>query len=129
MIVLDEVHERHAAPVLLGDARAAGPALRLVLMSATLNLELFSSFFGGAPVLRGLGAYPVDVVHVTADADVAVADAADGGALSHKMLPSARARAARRSSSSRCSSGLTRSLTAASVGTHCASSRALRRLS
>ena len=94
VIVLDEVHERHTSTdVLLGTMRgllARRPALRLVLMSATLNLELFSSFFGGAPVLRVPGrAYPVDVVHVTADADVAVADAADGsGAPSRKMLPS-----------------------------------------
>ena len=80
VIVLDEVHERHTSTdVLLGTMRgllARRPALRLVLMSATLNLELFSSFFGGAPVLRVPGrAYPVDVVHVTADADVAAADA------------------------------------------------------
>lgn len=28
------------------------PELRLVLMSATLNAELFSSYFGGAPVIQ-----------------------------------------------------------------------------
>lgn len=28
------------------------PELRLVLMSATLNAELFSSYFGGAPVVQ-----------------------------------------------------------------------------
>lgn len=28
------------------------PELRLILMSATLNAELFSSYFGGAPMLH-----------------------------------------------------------------------------
>lgn len=28
------------------------PELRLILMSATLNAELFSSYFGGAPTLH-----------------------------------------------------------------------------
>ena len=58
-LVLDEVHERHTSTdVLLGTMRgllARRPALRLVLMSATLNLELFSSFFGGARKGTGSG--------------------------------------------------------------------------
>lgn len=28
------------------------PELRLILMSATLNAELFSSYFGGAPMIH-----------------------------------------------------------------------------
>ena len=84
----------HERDVLLGTmARAAGapPGAPPRAQSATLNPELFSSFFGGAPVLRVPGrAYPVDAsMRPAADADVAVADAADGsGAPSRKMLPS-----------------------------------------
>ncbi|KAI6187741.1 hypothetical protein M3Y98_00277500 [Aphelenchoides besseyi] len=60
VILLDEVHERN----LTGDLLVAlmklavqrRPDLKLILMSATINLELFSSYFEDAPVVK----VPVD---------------------------------------------------------------------
>ncbi|KAI8810129.1 P-loop containing nucleoside triphosphate hydrolase protein [Cladochytrium replicatum] len=59
VIVVDEVHERHiTGDFLLGVLKslisnpAASPNLRLILMSATINIELFSRFFDNAPVIR-----------------------------------------------------------------------------
>ena len=56
VIIVDEVHERHIhGDFLLGvlkgliDRRAD---LKLVLMSATINIQLFSSYFNSAPVIR-----------------------------------------------------------------------------
>ena len=56
VIIVDEVHERHIhgdflLGILLGlvDRRAD---LKLVLMSATINIQLFSSYFNDAPVIR-----------------------------------------------------------------------------
>lgn len=49
MIVLDEVHERHLhGDLLLGIMKCIiyqKPDLKLVLMSATINIELFSNYF------------------------------------------------------------------------------------
>ena len=91
VIIADEVHERHIhADFLLGILRSVlgkRPGLKLgtiviylirvfsyihflnysysVLMSATINLELFSSNFPGAPVIRVPGRmYPVKVEHI-----------------------------------------------------------------
>lgn len=38
--------------IVLKDLLPRRPELRLILMSATLNAELFSSYFGGAPMLH-----------------------------------------------------------------------------
>lgn len=38
--------------IVLKDLLPRRPELRLVLMSATLNAELFSSYFGGAPIVH-----------------------------------------------------------------------------
>lgn len=77
-LVVDEVHERHLpADVLLGVLKVVldkrnGPRsglkpLKVVLMSATLNAELFSRYFQLAPVLTVPGRmYPVAVEHVVA---------------------------------------------------------------
>lgn len=55
-VVVDEVHERDRfADFLLIQLRELlprHPHLRLVLMSATLHLELFSSYFHGCPVVH-----------------------------------------------------------------------------
>ncbi|GAV81993.1 LOW QUALITY PROTEIN: dsrm domain-containing protein/DEAD domain-containing protein/Helicase_C domain-containing protein/HA2 domain-containing protein/OB_NTP_bind domain-containing protein [Cephalotus follicularis] len=55
-VIVDEIHERGMNEdfllVVLKDLLARRPELRLILMSATLDAELFSSFFGGAPVLN-----------------------------------------------------------------------------
>lgn len=46
--------------IVLKDLLPRRPDLRLILMSATLNAELFSSFFGGAPTLH----IPVSLWHL-----------------------------------------------------------------
>lgn len=56
VIIVDEVHERHIhGDFLLGVLRLLidrRPDLKLILMSATINIQLFSDYFQGAPVIR-----------------------------------------------------------------------------
>nr|CAD1838386.1 unnamed protein product [Ananas comosus var. bracteatus] len=63
-VVVDEIHERGMNEdfllIVLKDLLPRRPELRLILMSATLNAELFSSYFGGAPMIHIPGfTYPV----------------------------------------------------------------------
>ncbi|KNA12189.1 hypothetical protein SOVF_127160 [Spinacia oleracea] len=63
-VIVDEIHERGMNEdfllIVLKDLLPRRPDLRLILMSATLNAELFSSYFGGAPTLHIPGfTYPV----------------------------------------------------------------------
>ncbi|KAK9278678.1 hypothetical protein L1049_028252 [Liquidambar formosana] len=63
-VIVDEIHERGMNEdfllVVLKDLLPRRPELRLILMSATLNAELFSSYFGGAPMIHIPGfTYPV----------------------------------------------------------------------
>ncbi|XP_027125922.2 DExH-box ATP-dependent RNA helicase DExH3 isoform X2 [Coffea arabica] len=63
-VIVDEIHERGMNEdfllIVLKDLLPRRPELRLVLMSATLNAELFSSYFGGAPMIHIPGfTYPV----------------------------------------------------------------------
>ncbi|KAL2934161.1 DExH-box ATP-dependent RNA helicase DExH3, partial [Bienertia sinuspersici] len=66
-VIVDEIHERgmnevkvlqdtESVPdfllIVLKDLLPRRPDLRLILMSATLNAELFSSYFGGAPMIH-----------------------------------------------------------------------------
>ncbi|GAB2223950.1 hypothetical protein Drorol1_Dr00004695 [Drosera rotundifolia] len=55
-IIVDEIHERdrHSDLMLaiLRDLLSSYPHLRLVLMSATLDAERFSQYFGGCPIIR-----------------------------------------------------------------------------
>eukprot|EP00854_Cymbomonas_tetramitiformis_P025218 gene25218-30780_t len=55
-IVIDEIHERDRFAdfllIVLKDVLPKYPNLKLVLMSATLNEELFANYFGGCPVIR-----------------------------------------------------------------------------
>uniref|UniRef100_H2ZFU9 Uncharacterized protein n=1 Tax=Ciona savignyi TaxID=51511 RepID=H2ZFU9_CIOSA len=73
VIILDEVHERHLqSDLLLGLLRnliANGDTqLRVVLMSATINLELFSKYFDGSPVIQVPGRlYPIEVFDIAPD--------------------------------------------------------------
>ncbi len=68
-VVFDEVHERRAdsdlALALLRQARSClRPELRLLLMSATLDLEPLAAALDGATVLTAPGrSHPVEVVH------------------------------------------------------------------
>ncbi|KAI9120122.1 hypothetical protein K1719_008770 [Acacia pycnantha] len=63
-IIVDEIHERGMNEdfllIVLKDLLPRRPELRLILMSATLDAELFSSYFGGAPTINIPGfTYPV----------------------------------------------------------------------
>ena len=62
VIVIDEVHERHIqTDFLLGVVKCLlrqRDDLKLVLMSATINIELFSSYFDSAPIVK-VGRLPV----------------------------------------------------------------------
>ncbi|HEY5936736.1 MAG TPA: ATP-dependent RNA helicase HrpA, partial [Kofleriaceae bacterium] len=67
-IILDEAHERSLnIDFLLGFIKQLLPRrrdLRIIVSSATLETERFSTFFGGAPVLQVSGrTYPVDVLY------------------------------------------------------------------
>uniref|UniRef100_A0A8D8LV21 RNA helicase n=1 Tax=Cacopsylla melanoneura TaxID=428564 RepID=A0A8D8LV21_9HEMI len=75
-IIMDEIHERSMISdfllAILKDVTNKRKDLKLVLMSATLNAEKFSEFFGGAPILHIPGfTFPVneyyleDVLHMT----------------------------------------------------------------
>ncbi|ONM30512.1 DExH-box ATP-dependent RNA helicase DExH3 [Zea mays] len=75
-VIVDEIHERGMNEdfllIVLKDLLPRRPELRLILMSATLNAELFSSYFGGAPMIHIPGfTYPVrshfleDILEIT----------------------------------------------------------------
>ena len=70
-VVLDEVHERSVDSdlllLLLRDALAKNPNLKVVLMSATADADLFEAYFatpGPAAVTRGVGGVATARVHV-----------------------------------------------------------------
>lgn len=63
-VIVDEIHERGMNEdfllIVLKDLLPRRPELKLILMSATLNAELFSSYFAGAPMMHIPGfTYPV----------------------------------------------------------------------
>ncbi|XP_021749282.1 DExH-box ATP-dependent RNA helicase DExH5, mitochondrial-like isoform X1 [Chenopodium quinoa] len=63
-VLVDEIHERGMNEdfllIVLKELLSHRPELKLILMSATLDAELFSSYFGGAPVVHIPGfTYPV----------------------------------------------------------------------
>ncbi|XP_071946737.1 probable ATP-dependent RNA helicase DHX34 [Antedon mediterranea] len=69
VIVIDEVHERHIhTDFLLGVLKAIVQQrddLKVVLMSATININLFSNYFDNAPVLQVPGRlYPITLEYV-----------------------------------------------------------------
>lgn len=55
-LMVDEIHERGMNEdfllIILRDLLPQRPHLRLVLMSATINAELFSQYFGNAPMMH-----------------------------------------------------------------------------
>lgn len=68
-VIVDEIHERGVDTdfllILLKDLLRRRTDLKIILMSATMNAELFSHYFGGAPVLSISGrTHPVQVVHL-----------------------------------------------------------------
>ncbi|EJD52139.1 P-loop containing nucleoside triphosphate hydrolase protein [Auricularia subglabra TFB-10046 SS5] len=65
-IIIDEVHERSIESdfllIVLKSMLQQRPNLKVVLMSATLNAEKISDFFGGCPIMQVPGrTFPVDV--------------------------------------------------------------------
>ncbi|XP_048503331.1 DExH-box ATP-dependent RNA helicase DExH5, mitochondrial isoform X2 [Beta vulgaris subsp. vulgaris] len=63
-VIVDEIHERGMNEdfllIVLKELLPRRPELKLILMSATLDAELFSSYFGGAPLVNIPGfTYPV----------------------------------------------------------------------
>lgn len=66
VLIVDEVHERHLHnDFLLGVLQRLlpqRPDLKVILMSATINISLFSSYFGHAPVVQVPGRlFPITV--------------------------------------------------------------------
>lgn len=55
-LLVDEIHERGMNEdfllIILRDLLPRRPDIRLILMSATINADLFSKFFGDAPAIH-----------------------------------------------------------------------------
>lgn len=55
-LLVDEIHERGMNEdfllIILRDLLPRRPDLRLILMSATINADLFSTYFGKAPTMH-----------------------------------------------------------------------------
>ncbi|XP_065182815.1 probable ATP-dependent RNA helicase DHX34 [Sycon ciliatum] len=69
VIIVDEVHERHIhGDFLLGVLKCllqSRSDLKLVLMSATINIDLFSGYFDNCPVIKVPGRlYPIELEYV-----------------------------------------------------------------
>ncbi|KAM4642667.1 putative ATP-dependent RNA helicase DHX34 [Discoglossus pictus] len=68
VLIVDEVHERHLhSDFLLGVLHKLlplRPDLKVILMSATINIKLFSGYFDQAPVLQVPGRlFPIQVIY------------------------------------------------------------------
>ena len=80
-LIIDEAHERSLnIDFLLGHLRTLRykrPELKIIITSATIDTEMFSQAFDGAPVLKVEGrTYPVEVIY--APLDSLGSDAAEG---------------------------------------------------
>ncbi|CAE6944453.1 unnamed protein product [Symbiodinium sp. CCMP2456] len=73
VVIVDEVHERDMLTdfllVLLREVLPSRPDLKLVLMSATLDVQSFTSYFDSCPVLevQSETLFPVEEVHLEED--------------------------------------------------------------
>ncbi|KAF5744051.1 ATP-dependent RNA helicase DHX36-like isoform X1 [Tripterygium wilfordii] len=68
-IIVDEIHERDRYSdfmlAIIRDMLPSYPHLRLILMSATLDADRFSQYFGGCPIIRVPGfTYPVEAYYL-----------------------------------------------------------------
>lgn len=81
VVILDEAHERSIYTDILfalvkGAVQKRNGSLKLVVTSATLNTELFSSYFNSCPVLKMEGkCYPVDVKYVPTSSNLRLQEA------------------------------------------------------
>ncbi len=74
VIVVDEVHERNVTGdfllAILKRVLRQRPDLKLILMSATINAQLFSDYFNGAPLIEVPGkTYPVEIIYQPVEKD------------------------------------------------------------
>ncbi|MDC1093956.1 helicase-related protein, partial [Porticoccus sp.] len=74
-IIIDEAHERSLnIDFLLGYLKTIlpkRPDLKLIITSATIDIEKFSKHFNGAPVIKVLGrTYPVEVQYIQPEQDM-----------------------------------------------------------
>lgn len=68
-LILDEVHEREKLTdfllIAIRDALPLYPKLKVILMSATMNADVFSQYFNDCPVIDVPGRiFPVDIYHL-----------------------------------------------------------------
>lgn len=75
-LIIDEIHERDingdVALALAKELLTKNPRLKLILMSATLDSEKFSSYFNGAPIVSVEGqTFPVEELYLEDVAEVA----------------------------------------------------------
>lgn len=68
-LILDEVHEREKVTdfllIAIKDAIVSNPKLKVILMSATLDSDLFSKYFNDCPVINVPGrSYDVDIMYL-----------------------------------------------------------------
>lgn len=68
-LIIDEVHEREKVTdfllIAIRDALQVNPHLKVILMSATLDAELFSQYFGNCPVINVPGRlFDVETMHL-----------------------------------------------------------------
>ena len=85
-VVLDEFHERHVdtdlALALLKRLQRTRPALKLIVMSATLEAAPVAHFLGDCPVLRSEGrAFPLSIRHLPYSPGALEAQVADAVSL------------------------------------------------
>ncbi len=78
VVIVDEVHERHlSCDFLLGLLRNVlyrRPDLKLVLMSATINTQLYSSYFSDCPIVQVPGRlFPIETHFLPQDDEPALA--------------------------------------------------------
>ena len=82
VIVIDEVHERHIhTDFLLGILKCLvvhRDDIKIVLMSATINIHLFSGYFDDAPVVKVPGRlYPIELEYCPIQRDYAPSSKAE----------------------------------------------------
>ncbi|KAK9870829.1 hypothetical protein WA026_009793 [Henosepilachna vigintioctopunctata] len=89
-IVVDEVHERSEESdfllMILRDMLPLRPDLKVILMSATLDAELFSSYFGNIPIMEIPGrTFPVQQYFLEDIFDISRYVLEEGGEYSRKI--------------------------------------------